>query len=220
MMTAQKRQVPYLIGGLIACVLGVGVLPSAARAGATEDNCHAHVLETERKLNIPNGLLLSIALVESGYDGEPYPFTLTFGSRTRYVESANAAAKQLRDSKGRLRNNLFVGCMQLSLRHHSSHFRPVEKIIDPQANVWYAGGYLVRLHGQVGSWGRAVARYNGGSHRQSLTYVCKVWNNLVQLDAGSAKLLRADGCSQRHNVEIAPRTRRAFNQAQVAAAPE
>jgi len=194
------------------------MVPSAVQAQSSLNDCQSHVLETEQKLDIPRGLLLSIALVESGYNGEALPYTLTSGSHTRFARSESDAAQQLRDGRGRLRSNLFVGCMQLSLRHHSAHFKPVEKIVDPKANVWYAGNYLVRLHGERGNWATAVARYNGGSRRQSAAYVCKVWSRLVQLDRDSAQTLRPSGCanSSIRTADVAPRTRRAFHEAQVA----
>ena len=86
----------------------------------------------------PAGLLLSIALVESGQDGSPQPFAMNLDGKTVYSDNANEAKNHLLDKKGRVRQNATVGCMQLSVQHHRENFRPVERILDP------AGQCLVR----------------------------------------------------------------------------
>ena len=68
-------------------------------------------------------------------------------------------------------------------------FRPVERILDPAANVWYAARLLKRLRADSGSWNAAVARYNGGSRSQQRDYTCKIYQHLESLDKNSASLL-------------------------------
>ncbi|MGQ9371431.1 transglycosylase SLT domain-containing protein [Azospirillum sp. A39] len=177
----------------------------------------SHAIEAERELNIPPGLLVSIALVESGVGGTPHPFAMSVGGRAVFADDGDAAARHLRDGKGRLRDNVYVGCMQLSLSAHRSKFKPLERIVDPRDNVWFAGRLLVRLHGEFGSWRSAVARYNGASLRRAEAYVCKVWHNLQALDANSAKLLESAACDNDGAPAIAPKTRRTFRNSQVAA---
>ena len=50
-------------------------------------SCTEHVLEAEQELSIPRGLLLSIALVESGQDGSPQPFAMNLDGKTVYTQT-------------------------------------------------------------------------------------------------------------------------------------
>lgn len=208
---------PRIYGCLTAILLGLSLVPGFSQAAAAK-TCTDQVLETERRLRIPRGLLLSMALVESGTEGEPKAFALNVNGQTVYANSVRDAANHLRDGKGRLRKQVFAGCMQLSVDHHGPAFRPVEKIVDPASNVLYAGRMLVRLRSEGGSWSEAIARYQGGSRKQQTAYLCKVWHHLSQLDPTNAKLIDPSECRGIDQAEIAPETRRAFRQSQVAAA--
>jgi hypothetical protein len=201
----------HLLTAAVAAAMWL-IPPGTAQAAS----CTEHVLEAEQELNIPRGLLLSIALVESGQDGSPQPFAMNLDGKTVYSDSASEAKAHLLDKQGRVRQNATVGCMQLSVQHHRANFRPVERILDPSANVWYAARYLKRLRADSGSWSVAVARYNGGSRSQQRQYTCKIYQHLESLDKTSASLLEGTRCAQ-GDPAIAPETRRAFRRAQVAA---
>ena len=72
-------------------------IPSGTAQAAS---CTEHVLEAEQELSIPRGLLLSIALVESGQDGSPQPFAMNLDGKTVYSDSADEAKNHLLDNKG------------------------------------------------------------------------------------------------------------------------
>jgi len=204
-----------LIHGVLA-IIGLALMPLTVQPARAADGCSVHLMKVEQRLHIPSGLLLAISLVESGMDGEPQPYAISVGIRSYVANGPGAAIHFLRDRNGNLRRDVFVGCMQISLRDHYEHFKPVERIVDPEANVWYAGKHLVALHGQFGSWSAAVAHYQGGSPRQASAYVCRVWNRLAELDWKSAHTIELPQCHKTETAEIAPRTRRAFHDAQVA----
>jgi len=207
----------------MALGLGMALTPLAAQPaaaapqGASTEGCVAHAVDAEQKLNIPAGMLLAIALVESGTDGTPNPYAISADGRAIMARSPQDAARHLRDRSGKLRQNTYVGCMQLSVSVHKGQFSPLERIVDPRENVWYAGRLLVRLHGEEGSWKAALARYNGTSPRRAQAYVCKIWQNLAELDQNSAKLIESPKCDDSDRASIAPATRRTFRNAQVAA---
>lgn len=217
-MRGWNQRVRTMLGGVLALGLGMALTPLAAQsAAAASDGCVAHAVDAEQKLNIPAGMLLAIALVESGTDGVPNPYAISADGRAVVARNTHDASRHLRDRSGRLRQNTYVGCMQLSVQAHKGQFAPVEKIVDPRENVWYAGRLLVRLHGEEGSWKAAIARYNGTSPRRAQAYVCKVWQNLTELDADSARLIASPKCDDSERASIAPATRRTFRNAQVAA---
>lgn len=190
-------------------------LPLASTAKA--DECTDLTIEAERKYELPAGLLLSIALVESGMDGKPQPYALNLQGKPLIAQTISEARTHLRDSAGRLRKNTMVGCMQISLSHHKDQFKPVDRILDPRANVFYAARYLKRLHAETGSWTRAVARYQGGTRQQRMSYLCRVHDNLVSLHAGGVQQLDAAYCAYSGDPpSIAPETRRKFRKSQIA----
>jgi len=217
-MRERKQRARSTAGGWIALAIGLCTAPLFAKPVLAQDACVSHAVEAERKFNIPPGLLVAISLVESGQDGTPNPYVMSVGGRAVYARSANDAARHLRDKRGQLKENVYVGCMQLSLSSHRGQFQPVERIVEPKENVFYAGRLLLRLHGEEGSWKTAVARYNGGSTRQAQGYICKIWQHLNELDAKSAKLLESPRCGDGEPANIAPATRRTFRNAQQVAA--
>ncbi len=191
---------------------------SAKPAAAASAGCTEHILEAERELEIPRGLLLSMSLVESGQSGVPQPLAMNVNGKTVYPDSLDEARRHLLDGRGNLRSAVIAGCMQLSVQHHRTGFKPIERVLDPAANVWYAARYLKRLRADSGNWGAAVARYNGGSRSQQQSYMCRIGQHLAVLEKDSADLLDSRRCGQMESPSIAPETRRAFRRSQVASA--
>lgn len=193
--------------------------PAQAAAGSSSaqpTSCTDHALEAERQYQIPAGLLVSLSLVETGMGGKPQPFVINDDGRAVRAETMEEASRHIRDRAGRLREGLFVGCMQLSVTYHARNFKPVEHILDPRQNVFYAARYLKRLRAEMGSWTKAVGRYQGGSREQRLAYVCKVNGHLAQLEPRSAALLDSAHCDRSAQPTIAPETRRKVRERQVA----
>jgi len=117
--------------GLVALALGLGLTQQlVSPALASENDCHTNTSVVERQLHIPNGLLLAISLVESGVDGVPQPNALSFGSRSLVAHSQEDAVRRLQTGGGGLRNDAYVGCMQLSVRYHRGAFHSLEKMMD------------------------------------------------------------------------------------------
>lgn len=214
------------LGALSFLAMAAGLSPSlgstpaqaAPAVQSAPQTCTDHAIETEKRLRIPSGLLLSMALVESGSGGEPRTHALNINGRVKSPRTVRDAAKLLRDGKGNLRRDVYVGCMQLSLDHHRGAFQPVEKIVEPASNVAYAGRLLVRLRNETGSWAQAVGRYQGGSVRQQAGYQCKVWNYTLQLEPKTARLFDAARCQDFDVASVGRNARRAFRQSQVASA--
>ncbi|WP_119678633.1 transglycosylase SLT domain-containing protein [Indioceanicola profundi] len=221
----QKRRAPLfsrLLGSALAAATAVSLFALPAQATAPQkkprpttvqsaaDGCLDAILAAEKELSIPAGLLLSVSLVESGQNGTPAPYAVNVQGRSLFPKTEREAASHLRDDKGKLRRNVYAGCMQLSVAHHKNSFRPVEKIVNPAENVRYAARYLVRLRQETGSWAAAVARYNGGTGDRRQHYQCQVHRQLAALGAPSADLIDGRRCKADKVVEIAPKTRRAF----------
>jgi hypothetical protein len=185
--------------------------PSHARpmVAAPAADCVAPILKAEKDLGIPAGLLLAVALVESGGGGTPQPHVLNVGGRVLFARSEADALRYLRDPQGKIRAKVMAGCMQLSLTHHRQAFTPIEKIVNPEANVRYAARLLVRLKRDTGSWAGALARYNGGTRKTARVYHCKVQQRLTELGA-SERVSEDKTCPRFASAPITRETRRAF----------
>lgn len=207
-----RRRIGFALA-LLTGVLTVWLAPGVAHASA----CTAQVLDAEKSLNIPRGLLLAVSLVESGQDGEPKPLALNVAGHGIYATSVRQAVRDMHDAHGRLRTDVAVGCMQLSLGLHAHAFQPVSKMLDPAANVWFAARYLARLRRQTGSWTAAVANYNGAvTPAQKRAYLCKVRLHLAALNENTAALIDAKGCTPHTAPVISAETRQAFQNAELA----
>jgi hypothetical protein len=176
----------------------LGVLAFAATvfgAGSAFANaCTSAIDSAERRYNIPPRLLLSVAITESGVNGIPYPWTVHMAGRAIYAPNQATASRYLRDAKGKVRNNVFAGCMQLSVKYHKANFGAPEHMLEPSQNVGYAARFLASLKEDWGSWAEAVQHYQGGKPRQQVAYLCKVWRTLSALEPASLRELETTRC--------------------------
>lgn len=199
---------------LLAVALILVAASFGARQARAEEGCLANAAEAERDLGIPNGLLQSLAMVESGQDDNP--FAISVHGRAIVARDSKAAAKLLRDRKGKYHSNTYVGCMQLSLDAHRTAFASPEQIVDPKQNVYYAAKILTRLHNEEGNWRHALIRYNGATVSTASNYLCKVWNHLSSVDQQSAQLIESASCSDTAT-DVTPKSRSTRHSRQVAA---
>lgn len=150
-----------------------------------DDLCQPAAMAAEIDAELPQGLLLAIARVESGRMDPasgaaiPWPWTINaegvpmvFNTR----EEAVAAVEALR-----ARNVLLidVGCMQVNLHHHPDAFRSLAEAFDPAANARYAARFLTRLRDSSGNWETAIGRYHSSTPGLSEAYrarVLAVWS--------------------------------------------
>lgn len=109
-------------------LVGLGLMAAAPAHAA----CLDHILQAEKEAGVPSGLLLAVALVESGQSISSEAYAVNVKGTVHFASTPNAAAKYLRDPKGNLRQEATVGCMQLSLSDHKAAFRPVERSSTPR----------------------------------------------------------------------------------------
>lgn len=142
----------------------------AAPALAREDlsprtACLEAAREAERKHGLPEGLLVGIALNESGL----HAHAMNIRGRAVYPESREEAVRVLRAAGGR---SVMAGCVQVNAGVHARGGEAWP--LDPwQATDW-AANYLRQHYETYGDWGMAVVRWHGGSPRQTTRLVCRV----------------------------------------------
>ena len=86
-----------------------------------------------KQFNIPDKLLTSISLVESGIKKNnrfiSWPWTLNVSGKSKFFDNKNDALEFLK--KNYKNKNIDVGCMQISLKYHFKEFDSIENILDP-----------------------------------------------------------------------------------------
>lgn len=170
--------------GLIAFAC-VGSRPT--RAQDAEPVCQSAAVAEERKLNLPPGLLLAIALVESGRldpatgHVTAWPWTINANGVDRLFETSGEALAYTRALRERGIASIDVGCFQINLFHHPAAFASLEDAFDPQANAAYAARFLVDLRSRTGSWEQAVAAYHSSNPERGEPYRDRVLAGLGSL---------------------------------------
>ncbi|MDO9710241.1 transglycosylase SLT domain-containing protein [Paracraurococcus lichenis] len=165
---------------LILSLAGLLLLPAlAAPARAEEDPwtaCRRAIAAAEPRSGLPPGLLLAIALVESGRSDprtgrfEPWPWSLNVEGEARRPESRAAAAAEVAALQDAGRRSIDIGCMQVNLLHHPGAFPDAQAGLEPAANVRYAIAFLRDLHARLGNWAEAIANYHSADAERGAGY--------------------------------------------------
>jgi soluble lytic murein transglycosylase-like protein len=184
-----------LSGSLCAAVAGTIGLVGVAVAG----DCAVLAKQAERDYDIPSGLVQAIAQVESGHN----PWAVAVGSKTMVKNDKDDAARVIRSRPAK---GIYVGCMQLSVKHHEWAFDDKLDMLDPAQNVDYGAQLLVELQEATGNWSKAVQRYQGGSPAQQQRYACKIAMKLRGIDPKSPALAQLPRCGEKASAKPAAAT--------------
>ncbi len=151
------------------------------------ENCNFLTEKYGKQFNLPNKLLTSIALVESGLKKEKkefgsWPWTLNVAGKSIYFNNKKETLSFLK-KKLNSRKSIDVGCMQINTKYHLKNFNSLEQLIEPEENVKYAASFLSSLHKKHRSWNEAISRYHSSIPKKKQQYLKRVysyWNNLRQ----------------------------------------
>ena len=141
-------------------------------------NCFNFTERYGKQFNIPDKLLTSISLVESGIKKNnnfvSWPWTLNVSGKPMFFDNKNDALKYLK--KNYKNKNIDAGCMQISLKYHINQFDSLESILDPDKNVKYAAKFLKKLFLKHKRWNEAISRYHSSIPKRKKQYLKKVKN--------------------------------------------
>ena len=148
-------------------------------------NCLNFTEKYGKQFNIPDKLLTSISLVESGIKKNnnfvSWPWTLNVAGKSMFFDNKNDALSFLK--KNYKNKNIDVGCMQISLKYHINEFDSLENILDPDTNVKYAAKFLRKLFVKHKRWNEAISRYHSSVPKRKTQYLNRVknyWSNIRQ----------------------------------------
>jgi len=148
--------------------------------------CNFYTEKFGKKFNLPNNLLTSISLVESGIKKEnknfsSWPWTLNVEGKPIYFDTKEDVINYLEQNRDK--KSIDVGCMQINTKYHMSNFNSFAQMIEPEENVRYAAIFLAKLFKRHKSWNKAISRYHSSNPNKQRKYLKKVysfWNNLRQ----------------------------------------
>ena len=149
------------------------------------DNCNYLTEKYGKIYNLPNKLLTSIALVESGIkknEFKSWPWTLNVSGKSMYFDNKLETLEYLKSNISS-KKSIDVGCMQINTRYHLKNFKDLSHLVEPEENVKYAAIYLRKLYNKHKSWNEAVSRYHSSIPKRKKNYLKKVytyWNDLRQ----------------------------------------
>ena len=166
-------------------VFALVISTSDARAVAA-GACEREIQSAASKYGIPEGILYSVGLAETGRKGSLYPWALNVEGKAYFPEDPAAAIQTFRTARTEGRKLIDVGCMQINQHFHGENFTSVEDMLNPRRNVEYAAKFLRNLHDKHETWTMAVARYHAGPNNDPAQkqYVCRVIANLVATGYG------------------------------------
>lgn len=167
---------------LLAVVLGISTSDEAWAANA----CEREIQAAAARYGIPEGILYSVGLTETGRRGSLQPYALNVEGKALFPETSGDALRRFAQARAQGATLIDLGCMQINHRYHADQFTSVEAMLDPHRNVDYAARFLRRLHDRHETWTMAVARYHAGPNNDPAQkrYVCRVISNLVATGYG------------------------------------
>lgn len=156
---------------LLSLILGG---PPLARAAGEAPSCADLAEMAGAAQGIPPGLMAAISLVETGRNGQPWPWTLNEGGKGMHFATRPEALSYLQGAIERGVRNIDVGCMQLNLRWHNAGFASADAMLDPVENTRYAALFLAELYRRLGSWEAATRHYHSTDKTRGAAYLDKV----------------------------------------------
>lgn len=176
-----------LAQAIAALALVISFTSKEGYAATPQGLCEREISRAAAKYGIPEGILYSVGLTETGRKGSLQPYALNVEGLPLFPDSREEALKTFllaKDMGGKL---IDIGCMQINYLYHHESFHSLEDMFDPQRNVEYAAKFLAALHAKHETWTMAVARYHAGPNNNPAQkqYVCRVISNLVATGYGN-----------------------------------
>ncbi len=152
--------------------------------------CIESAKKFEKIYRLPENLLVSVALTESGkrlQSGEfvAWPWTINIKGKGKFFSSKEKALQYVTGFIKRGRKNIDMGCMQVNHMYHPNAFINLEKAFDPETNVEWSANLIKNLYQKYGSYKEAVGYYHSYRTIKKNQYASKVfntWRNLNKND--------------------------------------
>lgn len=171
----------------LPAIAALALISFTSEAEASRGACEGAISAAATKYGVPEGILYSVGLTETGRKGSLAPYAMNVEGKAYYFDDLDAALEAFERARTGGVKLIDVGCMQINQHFHGEHFTSVEAMFDPRLNVEYAARFLSNLHNRHETWTMAVARYHAGPNNDPAQkrYVCRVISNLVATGYGN-----------------------------------
>ena len=144
-----------------------------------KNNCEELAKKLSKNSGLPDGLLGSIARVESGRINKngvkrAWPWTLNLAGDSKFFDNKSQTLEYLNNAISEGKTNIDIGCMQINYRWHKNNFPTVEEMLDPKSNINYAIKFLNELFEKHNSWEDAVKHYHSATKSLNTKYYRKI----------------------------------------------
>jgi len=183
----------------MSALLLLALATSTSEALASTGACEKQIQAAAAKYGIPEGILYSVGLTETGRKGILSPYALNVEGKAYFPATAQAAMAQVEQARKNGATLIDIGCMQINHHYHGGEFASLQAMFDPGRNVEYAARFLQQLHNRHDTWTMAVARYHAGPNNDPAQkqYVCRVIANLVATGYGNWTVPAAKFCDKK-----------------------
>ena len=157
---------------------------------ANKYDCIIASKKYENIYKIPDNLLVSVALTESGRKIKnrefiSWPWTINRRGKGKFFDNKSSAVNYVKKYVKNGKKNIDLGCMQVNYMYHPNAFKSFNDAFDPDKNVEWAAKMLNSLHTKFGSWKVAVGYYHSYRKKKRKKYSLKVFNTLSSLQKKS-----------------------------------
>ncbi|MFN7000053.1 transglycosylase SLT domain-containing protein [Elioraea tepidiphila] len=161
----------------------------ASDRGDLAARCVAAARAAEAIADLPDGLLVAVAVVESAL----HPYAVGSERDARYARSpaqAKAAAREMAPGA----RSVSGGCFQVNIGVHARD--GAAWVFDPAESATFAAQLLNGLRARHGGWAAALAAYNGASPGSGAghAYACRVRAALAEIAPASLPAIRLGSC--------------------------
>ena len=151
----------------------------------SSNQCSNYFDHFEHKHQIPQHLLRSISIVETGRWHPtakiylPWPWAVNQGGKSYYFNTKNEAIAKVKEMLELGLTNIDIGCMQINLHHHPEAFLNLNQAFEPRDNIAYAANFLIRHYQQSENWQEAIASYHSQAPigQAYAMKVLKIWSD-------------------------------------------
>tara|TARA_Y100000022_G_scaffold194809_1_gene199678 strand:+ start:870 stop:1793 length:924 start_codon:yes stop_codon:yes gene_type:complete len=175
----------------------------ASQLIANDDLCTKIIKKTEINLKIPENLLLSIALTESGRKVDnnffPWPWSINVKGKGYFLKNKQQLISFAKNNLEKKIKNFDLGCMQINYYYHGHKFNNVTEMVEPESNVLWSGKFLVSLKKKHKTWDEAISRYHSNTKWRKKQYLAKVMNNWTFVGKTTDIALNTEEKNQRKN---------------------
>mgnify|MGYP001321141169 CR=1 FL=1 len=149
--------------------------------------CIQSAKKYEKIYQLPENLLVSVALTESGKrlkggDFVAWPWTINIKGKGKFFESKDLVLKYVENYLKKGKKNIDMGCMQVNYMYHPKAFSNLSLAFDPETNVKWSANLIKNLYEKYGSYREAVGYYHSYRTSKKNKYSSKVFRTWKDLN--------------------------------------